>query len=192
MDDVTGEPLMQRKDDNAETLKARLGAFHDQTTPVIQHYAAKVVALKADRPQVGWDCGRVVYMPAQAKPDPTQGARRGFGGFWGESGLVGGWAGGCLGGGHGQLHGMGTVGAAAKASGHPPSACCLSLSHFSAHDTLTCAALRCPLLMCAGRGGSGHCLGAQQVIVWGATGLELACVTIVVSRRHKTSLIDMY
>ncbi|KAG2430480.1 hypothetical protein HXX76_010003 [Chlamydomonas incerta] len=51
VDDVTGEPLMQRKDDNAETLKARLGAFHDQTTPVIQHYAAKVVALKADRPQ---------------------------------------------------------------------------------------------------------------------------------------------
>ncbi|KXZ44024.1 hypothetical protein GPECTOR_75g748 [Gonium pectorale] len=51
VDDVTGEPLMKRKDDNAETLKARLGAFHSQTAPVIEHYAAKVVALKADRPQ---------------------------------------------------------------------------------------------------------------------------------------------
>ncbi|GLC34677.1 Adenylate kinase [Pleodorina starrii] len=51
VDDLTGEPLIKRKDDNADTLKARLGAFHSQTTPVIEHYAAKVVALKADRPQ---------------------------------------------------------------------------------------------------------------------------------------------
>jgi len=34
VDDVTGEPLVKRKDDNAETLKARLTAFHQQTTPV--------------------------------------------------------------------------------------------------------------------------------------------------------------
>jgi hypothetical protein len=33
-DDITGEPLIQRKDDNADTLKARLAAFHAQTTPV--------------------------------------------------------------------------------------------------------------------------------------------------------------
>jgi hypothetical protein len=33
-DDITGEPLVQRKDDNADTLKARLAAFHAQTTPV--------------------------------------------------------------------------------------------------------------------------------------------------------------
>lgn len=50
VDDVTGEPLMQRKDDNAETLKSRLAAFHAQTAPVIAHYAAKVVDLQADRP----------------------------------------------------------------------------------------------------------------------------------------------
>lgn len=30
LDDVTGEPLMKRKDDNEATLKNRLGAFHDQ------------------------------------------------------------------------------------------------------------------------------------------------------------------
>ena len=36
MDDLTGEPLVKRKDDNAETLKARLAAFHAQTTPVIE------------------------------------------------------------------------------------------------------------------------------------------------------------
>lgn len=50
-DDITGEPLIKRKDDNADTLKARLDAFHKQTTPVIEYYAKKVVALNADRPQ---------------------------------------------------------------------------------------------------------------------------------------------
>jgi adenylate kinase family enzyme len=33
-DDITGEPLIKRKDDNADTLKARLDAFHKQTAPV--------------------------------------------------------------------------------------------------------------------------------------------------------------
>lgn len=31
---VTGEPLIQRKDDTAEVLKSRLDAFHRQTEPV--------------------------------------------------------------------------------------------------------------------------------------------------------------
>ncbi|XP_073100265.1 adenylate kinase 4-like isoform X3 [Elaeis guineensis] len=34
-DDVTGEPLIQRKDDTAEVLKSRLEAFHRQTEPVL-------------------------------------------------------------------------------------------------------------------------------------------------------------
>lgn len=37
-DDVTGEPLIQRSDDNAETLKKRLGVYHDQTSPVVAYY----------------------------------------------------------------------------------------------------------------------------------------------------------
>lgn len=37
-DDVTGEPLIQRTDDNAETLKKRLSTYHDQTTPVVSYY----------------------------------------------------------------------------------------------------------------------------------------------------------
>ncbi|KAL8991704.1 MAG: hypothetical protein Q9169_007727 [Polycauliona sp. 2 TL-2023] len=37
-DDVTGEPLIQRSDDNAETLKKRLGAYHEQTAPVVSYY----------------------------------------------------------------------------------------------------------------------------------------------------------
>ncbi|KAL1997157.1 hypothetical protein VTN49DRAFT_8022 [Thermomyces lanuginosus] len=37
-DDVTGEPLIQRSDDNAETLKKRLATYHAQTAPVVEYY----------------------------------------------------------------------------------------------------------------------------------------------------------
>jgi adenylate kinase len=37
-DDVTGEPLIQRSDDNAETLKKRLGTYHQQISPVVAYY----------------------------------------------------------------------------------------------------------------------------------------------------------
>jgi len=37
-DDVTGEPLIQRTDDNAETLKKRLSTYHEQTAPVVAYY----------------------------------------------------------------------------------------------------------------------------------------------------------
>ncbi len=37
-DDVTGEPLIQRTDDNADTLKKRLATYHEQTTPVVTYY----------------------------------------------------------------------------------------------------------------------------------------------------------
>jgi len=38
-DDITGEPLMKRKDDNESTLRNRLNAFHSQTKPVVDYYA---------------------------------------------------------------------------------------------------------------------------------------------------------
>ncbi|KEY69508.1 hypothetical protein S7711_02045 [Stachybotrys chartarum IBT 7711] len=37
-DDVTGEPLIQRSDDNAEALKKRLATYHKQTAPVVDYY----------------------------------------------------------------------------------------------------------------------------------------------------------
>ncbi|KAH9603794.1 hypothetical protein KSS87_018820 [Heliosperma pusillum] len=43
VDDVTGEPLIQRKDDTAAVLKSRLEAFHRQTEPVVDYYAKKNV-----------------------------------------------------------------------------------------------------------------------------------------------------
>jgi len=38
-DDVTGEPLIQRDDDQEETVKARLKVYHDQTEPLIAYYS---------------------------------------------------------------------------------------------------------------------------------------------------------
>lgn len=40
-DDITGEPLIQRSDDNAETLKKRLSTYHAQTGPVVDYYRKK-------------------------------------------------------------------------------------------------------------------------------------------------------
>jgi adenylate kinase len=37
-DDITGEALIQRSDDNAETLKKRLGTYHAQTAAVTDYY----------------------------------------------------------------------------------------------------------------------------------------------------------
>jgi len=37
-DDVTGEPLTQRPDDNAVSVQARLKTFHSQTEAAIQYY----------------------------------------------------------------------------------------------------------------------------------------------------------
>ncbi|KAK4644505.1 adenylate kinase [Podospora bellae-mahoneyi] len=37
-DDITGEPLIQRSDDNADALKKRLETYHKQTTPVVNYY----------------------------------------------------------------------------------------------------------------------------------------------------------
>ncbi|MBA0834877.1 hypothetical protein Goarm_007198 [Gossypium armourianum] len=52
VDDVTGEPLIQRKDDTAAVLKSRLESFHRQTQPVINYYSKKgiVATLHAEKP----------------------------------------------------------------------------------------------------------------------------------------------
>lgn len=39
VDDLTGEPLIQRDDDREETVKARLKVYHDQTEPLIHYYS---------------------------------------------------------------------------------------------------------------------------------------------------------
>ncbi|HBF08325.1 MAG TPA: adenylate kinase [Gammaproteobacteria bacterium] len=38
LDDVTGEPLVQRADDTEETVRSRLKAYHEQTEPLVAYY----------------------------------------------------------------------------------------------------------------------------------------------------------
>ena len=38
VDDVTGEPLIQRDDDREETIKKRLEVYHEQTQPLVDFY----------------------------------------------------------------------------------------------------------------------------------------------------------
>jgi adenylate kinases len=40
LDDVTGEPLIQRDDDQEETVRKRLSVYHEQTKPLVDYYSA--------------------------------------------------------------------------------------------------------------------------------------------------------
>jgi len=40
VDDVTGEPLIQRDDDREETVLKRLQVYHSQTRPLVEYYSA--------------------------------------------------------------------------------------------------------------------------------------------------------
>lgn len=57
-DDETGEPLIQRSDDNVETLRRRLTTYHQQTGPVTDFYKKSGVwqALDASQsPKLVWE-----------------------------------------------------------------------------------------------------------------------------------------
>ena len=41
-DDVTGEDLIQRPDDNEETIRERLNTYHAQTAPLIDYYLSLI------------------------------------------------------------------------------------------------------------------------------------------------------
>ena len=51
-DDVTGEPLIQRKDDCPEVLEKRLAEYHSKTAPIIDYYGERglVKTIQADAP----------------------------------------------------------------------------------------------------------------------------------------------
>ena len=43
-DDITGEPLTQRKDDTEDTVRHRLSVYHNQTKPLISYYSKWAVS----------------------------------------------------------------------------------------------------------------------------------------------------
>lgn len=50
LDDVTGEPLVQREDDKEETVKNRLNIYHEQTEPLINYYSDFADSSEANSP----------------------------------------------------------------------------------------------------------------------------------------------
>lgn len=47
-DDVTGDALVRRADDNPETIGKRLETYHEQTAPLIEYYAKKGILVRVD------------------------------------------------------------------------------------------------------------------------------------------------
>ncbi|XP_033104224.1 adenylate kinase-like isoform X2 [Anneissia japonica] len=69
-DDITGEPLMKRSDDNAETLGKRLKAYHSQTTPLIDYYQKRGIHYAVDaskKPDEVFACIQAVFSKASSK-----------------------------------------------------------------------------------------------------------------------------
>jgi adenylate kinase len=51
VDDVTGEPLVQRDDDREETVRKRLTVYHEQTKPLVDYYSAWSESGEEDAPK---------------------------------------------------------------------------------------------------------------------------------------------
>tara|TARA_B100001248_G_scaffold215462_1_gene170225 strand:- start:137 stop:781 length:645 start_codon:yes stop_codon:yes gene_type:complete len=49
IDDETGEPLIQRPDDNEETVRKRLAIYHDQTSPLVDFYKKSSLVQNGNR-----------------------------------------------------------------------------------------------------------------------------------------------
>ena len=68
-DDVTGEPLIQRSDDNVDTLRKRLTTYHTQTGPVVEYYKKKGLWAGIDAaqsPSVVWNDLQKVFTAKRA------------------------------------------------------------------------------------------------------------------------------
>jgi adenylate kinase len=48
LDDLTGDKLTQRSDDNVDALKTRLKTYHEQTEPILDHYASRDIVYRVD------------------------------------------------------------------------------------------------------------------------------------------------
>jgi adenylate kinase len=72
VDDITGEPLIQRSDDNAETLIKRLSTYHKQTAPVVNYYKQKGIWQgidAAEEPGKVWNKLLQIFDGQKPKPE---------------------------------------------------------------------------------------------------------------------------
>jgi len=72
LDDITGEALSRRSDDNAKALKKRLEQYHAQTSPLVDYYSKKGIHVKVDaalKPKVVFANIEAAFAAARAKKD---------------------------------------------------------------------------------------------------------------------------
>jgi len=65
LDDLTGEPLVQRQDDKAEVIRERLKVYHQQTEPLVKYYQDWTLSGFADPPHF-------ITMSAEAPVESVQ------------------------------------------------------------------------------------------------------------------------
>jgi adenylate kinase len=72
-DDITGEPLVQRPDDNPEALKRRLDVYHKQTAPVVGYYKMTGIWKRVDASQEPGQVWKSLLgiFEEQPKPKPS-------------------------------------------------------------------------------------------------------------------------
>ncbi|PWZ01354.1 adenylate kinase 1 [Testicularia cyperi] len=73
-DDITGEPLIQRSDDNAETLKKRLATYHAQTAAVTDYYRKQGIWSPVDAsqaPKVVWQSINAIFENSKQAKQPA-------------------------------------------------------------------------------------------------------------------------
>lgn len=69
-DDITGEPLIQRSDDNEATLTKRLATYHRQTAPVTAYYEKRGILKRVDAaqsPSAVWQTLLAVFATGTSK-----------------------------------------------------------------------------------------------------------------------------
>lgn len=70
-DDITGEPLVQRSDDNEAALVKRLGTYHKQTAPVVEYYRKTGIHSELDASKKPGDVWKDLLNVFDAKSSPS-------------------------------------------------------------------------------------------------------------------------
>jgi len=60
-DDLTGEDLTRRSDDNVEALKKRLDAYHKQTVPLVDYYKKKGIHSVVEASKPAAECQQQIF-----------------------------------------------------------------------------------------------------------------------------------
>lgn len=75
-DDITGEALIRRSDDNEETLRKRLEAFEASTNPVLDFYKKMGILTNIDATKDIAEVSSITYHMQCCLPQDIQGSNK--------------------------------------------------------------------------------------------------------------------